>query len=75
MLDTARSHAFSKQYHSLQQHIKKHTATYNLLNHYHLLQEARYKLTDLLTPSLPQPVKFPGWKMHGRAYKQYIFQL
>ena len=28
----------------------------------------------LLTPSLPQPVKFPGWKMHGRAYKQYIFR-
>ena len=26
-----------------------------------------------LTPSLPQPVKLPGWKMHGRAWKQYIF--
>ena len=26
-----------------------------------------------LTPSLPQPVKFPGWKMYGRACKQYIF--
>ena len=25
------------------------------------------------TPSLPQPVQFPGWKMHGRAYEQYIF--
>ena len=28
---------------------------------------------SVLTPSLPQPVKFPGWKMHGRAGKQYIF--
>ena len=27
-----------------------------------------------LTPSLPQPVKFPGWKMHGHACKQYIFR-
>ena len=27
-----------------------------------------------LTPSLPQPVKCPGWKMHGRACKQYIFR-
>ena len=27
-----------------------------------------------LTPSLPQPVKFPGWKMHVRASKQYIFR-
>ena len=27
-----------------------------------------------LTPLLPQPVKFQGWKMLGRAYKQYIFQ-
>ena len=26
-----------------------------------------------LTPSLPQPVKFPGWTMHWRAWKQYIF--
>ena len=30
--------------------------------------------TGRLTPSLPQPVIFPGWKMHGRASKQYIFQ-
>ena len=28
----------------------------------------------VLTPSLPQPVKFPGWMMHGRACKQYIFR-
>ena len=27
-----------------------------------------------LTPSLPQPVRFPGWKMLGRACKQYVFQ-
>ena len=27
-----------------------------------------------LTPSLPQPVKFPGWKMRGRACKPYIFR-
>ena len=27
-----------------------------------------------LTPSLPEPVKFPGWKMYGRAYKQCIVQ-
>ena len=27
-----------------------------------------------LTPLLPQPVKYPGWKMHGRACKQYIFR-
>ena len=26
-----------------------------------------------LTPSLPQPLKLPGWKMHGRAYGEYIF--
>ena len=28
----------------------------------------------VLTPSLPQSVKFPGWKMHGRACKECIFQ-
>ena len=28
----------------------------------------------LLTPSLPQPVQFPGWKMQGRTCKQYIVQ-
>ena len=28
----------------------------------------------VLTPSLPQPVKFPGWKMHRHACKQYIFR-
>ena len=27
----------------------------------------------VLTPSLPQSVKFPGWKMHGRACKECIF--
>ena len=27
-----------------------------------------------LTPSLPQPVKFPGWMVHRCACKQYIFQ-
>ena len=27
-----------------------------------------------LTPSLSQPVKFPGWKVHGCACKQSIFQ-
>ena len=27
-----------------------------------------------LTLSLPQPVKFPGWMMHGRTCKQYIFR-
>ena len=27
-----------------------------------------------LTPSLPQTVTFPGWKMHRHAWKQYIFQ-
>ena len=27
-----------------------------------------------LTLSLPQPVKFPIWKMHGRACKQCIFR-
>ena len=27
-----------------------------------------------LTPSLPQPLKFPGWMMHGRACKRYIFR-
>ena len=26
-----------------------------------------------LTSSLPEPVKFPGWKMHECAYKQCIF--
>ena len=28
-----------------------------------------------LTPSLPQPVKFPGWKIHGHICKQYIFRI
>ena len=32
------------------------------------------QITAALTPSLPQPVKFPGWMMHGHASKQYIFQ-
>ena len=27
-----------------------------------------------LTPSLPQPVTFLGWKMHRRTCKQYIFR-
>ena len=27
-----------------------------------------------LTPSLPQPVKFPGWKVLTHACKQYIFR-
>ena len=27
-----------------------------------------------LTPSLPQPVKFLGWKMHRHACKQYILR-
>ena len=31
-------------------------------------------LQEPLTPSLPQPVKFPGWKTHGRACKQYTFR-
>ena len=26
---------------------------------------------SLLTPSLPQPVQFPDWMMHGRACKRY----
>ena len=28
----------------------------------------------MLTPSLPQAVKFPGWMMHRRASQQYIFR-
>ena len=28
----------------------------------------------ILTPSLPQAVEFPGWKMHGHVCKQYIFR-
>ena len=35
--------------------------------------DCRKRGTLLLTLSLPQPVKCPGWKMHGRACKQYIF--
>ena len=31
-------------------------------------------LLPILTPSLPQPVKFPGWKMQGYACKQYVFR-
>ena len=31
-------------------------------------------LVGSLTPSLPQPLKLPGWNMHGRACKQYIFR-
>ena len=26
-----------------------------------------------ITPSVPQPVKFLGWKMDGHSHKQYIF--
>ena len=32
------------------------------------------KECEMLTPSLPHPVKFLGWKMHGWACKQCIFQ-
>ena len=28
--------------------------------------------SEQLTPSLPQPVKFLGWKVHVRAWKQSI---
>ena len=28
----------------------------------------------LINPSLPQPVKFPGWKLHGCACKHCIFR-
>ena len=38
----------------------------------HVLQMFVSKML-MLTPSLPQLVNFPGWKMHGRACKQYIF--
>ena len=31
------------------------------------------KVSSCLTPSLPWPVKFSGWKMHGHTCKQYIF--
>ena len=34
----------------------------------------RERTLKSLTPSLPQPVKFPGWKMQGPACKQYIFR-
>ena len=27
----------------------------------------------LFNPSLPQPVQFPGWKVHAHACKQYFF--
>ena len=30
--------------------------------------------SEQLTPSLPQPVKFLGWKVHVSAWKQYISQ-
>ena len=37
-------------------------------------QESMHSLSKAkLTPSLPQPVIFPGWKIHGRACKQYHF--
>ena len=32
------------------------------------------EIVHILTPSLSQPVQFSGWKMHGRACKQYIFR-
>ena len=31
-------------------------------------------METMLTTSLPQPLKFPGWKMHGRACALYIFR-
>ena len=33
-----------------------------------------YDYQRILTPSPPHPVIFPGWKMHGRACKEYIFR-
>ena len=38
------------------------------------LSASKSLLHSPLTLSLPQPVKFPSWKMQGRACKQYIFR-
>ena len=29
---------------------------------------------EALTPLLPEPLKCPGWKVYGNAYKHYIFR-
>ena len=39
-----------------------------------VLSTARGHPRTRLTPSLPPPVRFPGWKTHGRACKQYGFR-
>ena len=42
-----------------------------------LLRQVRGRggfVASILTPLLPQPVKFLAWKMDGRTCKQYIFQ-
>ena len=41
-----------------------------------LMLNKNFTVTSIhtLTPSLLQPVKFPGWKLHGCACKQYIFR-
>ena len=44
----------------------------NESQHKKLIREKTILCWDL-TPSLPQPVKFLAWMMHGRACKQYIF--
>ena len=40
----------------------------------HWLSVCLSHTTLSLTPSLPQPVEFPGWKMQGRTCKQYVFR-
>jgi len=39
-----------------------------------LFQTGRRDQNKHLTPSLPQQVKFLGWKIHGHACKQYVFR-
>ena len=40
----------------------------------HCKNFSEFNLCFKFNPSLPQPVKFPGWMMQGRACKQCIFQ-
>ena len=44
-----------------------HAGSATLTAVYLSLECRRPSVWNLLTLSLPQPVKYPGWKMHGRA--------
>ena len=54
--------------------ISKHCTILYSPAHKMYAKKVDYFFNFFLTPSLPKPVRFPGWKMHRRACKQYIFR-